>query len=46
MGIIEEVLNTRPEDKVDHPWRSLNPFSRVGSHYVSSGAAKRFAKEE
>jgi hypothetical protein len=45
MGIIEEVLDPRPEDKLDHPWRSLNPFSRVSSLYVSSEAAKRFAKE-
>jgi hypothetical protein len=44
-AIIEEVLDTRPEDKVDYPWRSLNPFSRVGSLYVSSEAARRFAEE-
>ncbi len=25
-AIVEEVLDPRPEDKVDHPWRSLNPY--------------------
>ncbi len=25
--ITQEVLEARPEDKVDHPWRSLQPFT-------------------
>jgi hypothetical protein len=24
--IVEEVVDFRPEDKVDHPWRSLHPY--------------------
>jgi hypothetical protein len=24
--ILEEGLDARPEDKVDHPWRSLRPY--------------------
>ena len=26
-AIIEEVLEARPEDKGDHPWRSLQPYT-------------------
>jgi hypothetical protein len=25
-AIVEEVLEARPEDNVDHPWRSLTPY--------------------
>ncbi len=25
-SIVEEVLDARPEDKVDHPWRYLQPY--------------------
>jgi hypothetical protein len=25
-AITEEVLDASPEDKVDHPWRSLRPY--------------------
>lgn len=25
-AIVGEVLEVRPEDKVDHPWRSLRPY--------------------
>ncbi len=26
-GLTEEVLDAHPEDKVDHPWRYLQPYS-------------------
>jgi hypothetical protein len=25
-GIVEEVLEARPEDEIEHPWRSLHPY--------------------
>ena len=26
-AIVEEVLDARPQDKGDHPWRSLQPYT-------------------
>jgi hypothetical protein len=26
VGIVGEVLEARPEDEIEHPWRSLRPY--------------------
>jgi hypothetical protein len=26
-GLVEEVLHARPENEIDHPWHSLQPYT-------------------
>jgi hypothetical protein len=41
-GIVEKVLEARPEDKVEHPWRSLRPYytATKGTWEAKLGAYK------